>query len=259
MNQSPPTLLTMPMNKYRTEFAVSPAAILKKVREKENIILIDVRNRDAFEKFWIPGSINMPLHSIKTKIFLRSKPSILVNEGFVYSELQRECERLLKDGFSLSILWGGLNSWRQSGGILEGDKFAQKTLNKISAQDFFLEKEYEDLMVFYVSNIDKEKARSHIPHALFKAFEPNPDAFVSDVKKSIRKNRSRFSPPVLIVNDKGEGYDKVEKILQKAGIKNVFFLKDGLTGYRSFLRAQELMKQPKKYREKRTRGCKSCP
>nr|WP_320192692.1 transglutaminase domain-containing protein [uncultured Desulfobacter sp.] len=41
-------------------------------KNKEEIILIDVRNHQQFEKFRIPGSINIPIFAIKTKLFLAS-------------------------------------------------------------------------------------------------------------------------------------------------------------------------------------------
>jgi rhodanese-related sulfurtransferase len=102
----------MKLGKRNPELAISAESVLQKLKEKREIILIDVRNSKKFEKFRIPGSINIPLFAIKTKTFLKSKPLVLINEGYSYSQLEQECMILRNSGFKASILDGGIYYWK---------------------------------------------------------------------------------------------------------------------------------------------------
>ena len=63
------------LKKRNPAFVISVETVLEKLKQKENPVLIDLRNRESFEKFRIPGSItiNMPLFAIRTKTFLKNK------------------------------------------------------------------------------------------------------------------------------------------------------------------------------------------
>ena len=78
----PPELITMKLRKRNPAFSISMETVLRKLKKKEEIILVDVRSREAFERFRVPGSINLPLFALKTKAFLKSKPLVLINDGW---------------------------------------------------------------------------------------------------------------------------------------------------------------------------------
>ena len=40
------------------------------------LTLVDVRSTDDFQRLHIPGSLNIPLYAVKTKIFLKSFPMV---------------------------------------------------------------------------------------------------------------------------------------------------------------------------------------
>jgi len=100
----PSELITRKLRKRNPAFAIFVESVLRKLKKKQEIVLIDVRNREEFEKFRIPGSINIPLFAIKTKTFLKRKPLVLINEGESYRPLEQECKRLRDTGFTVSIL-----------------------------------------------------------------------------------------------------------------------------------------------------------
>ncbi|MGD9613704.1 MAG: DUF1573 domain-containing protein [Kiritimatiellia bacterium] len=82
---------------------------------------VDVRSADAYAQVRMPGSLQTPLHAVKTKGFLRGRPVVLVDDGHGSRALEEECRKLRQSGFSnLSIWYGGLNAWRRRGGPLEG-------------------------------------------------------------------------------------------------------------------------------------------
>jgi rhodanese-related sulfurtransferase len=78
-------LLTGKFKKRNPAFATSVESVLRKLKGNEEMILVDVRKQDEFERFRITGSISIPLFAIKTKAFLKSIFLVLVNEGYDYT------------------------------------------------------------------------------------------------------------------------------------------------------------------------------
>ncbi len=251
--------------------SVSVESVLQKLKEKQNLVLVDVRNSKEFEKFRIPGSVNIPLFALKTKTFLKSRPLVLINEGHSYEQLKEQCAILSETGFSVSILDGGLYQWRRKGGPLEGDVFAQRDLNEISPQTFFAGKAYENWMV-----IDVSRSPFTLPlspglrgegggeGAIFKViripFANGSKEFISKLKSATKNHSEKEFASVIICDEKGEIYEEIEKHLQIAGMQNVLYLKGGLEGYQTFEKQQISMGQEKKVRTgKSNRDCTTCP
>jgi len=256
----PAELITRKLRNRDPAFAISVESVLRKLKKKEEIALIDVRNREEFEKIRIPGSINISLFAIKTKTFLKHKPLVLINEGYHHGPLEQECKRLRASGFTaVRILNGGLNAWREKGATLNGDIFAQKELNKMPPQIFFEEKNDESWIVIDVSGSENSESRYLIPQAIAIPFIDNTEKFVSSLKKVMEKYKKASFLCFLILNENGEQYEKIEKLIKKAELKNVFYLKEGLMGYKGFLKRQALMWQPKDHSRKTLKKCQSCP
>ena len=53
---------------------LSMESVLAMLKRNQDIILVDVRHKEAFDKSRIAGSIHIPLHALKTKNFLKTKP-----------------------------------------------------------------------------------------------------------------------------------------------------------------------------------------
>ena len=64
--------------------AVPVEVVLYKLRQKQNVAMVDIRSRRDFKRLHISGSMNIPLYAVKTKLFLKSSPVVLINEGFHY-------------------------------------------------------------------------------------------------------------------------------------------------------------------------------
>ena len=262
--------------------SVSVESVLQKLKEKQDLILIDVRNAKEFEKFRIPASLNIPLFAVKTKTFLKPKPLILMNEGHSYKQLMDECTLLSKAGFAVSILNGGLYQWRRKGGPLEGDVFAQRELNEISPQTFLAGKSYENWMVVDVSKSpltlslspgsgEEGGGEGAILKVIRIPFANNPKEFVTRVKSLIppfppllKGGKGGFPETdfasIIIYDEKGKTYEEIEKHIQDAGIRNVLYLKGGFEGYKTFEQQQISMRQEKKVRiGKSNRDCPTCP
>ncbi len=256
--QTPPEPNVERMNKHDSSLMISLEAVLQGLSSEQKIVLVDVRGRKEFNRFRIPCSINIPLHFIKTKTFLRTKFLVLVNEGYCYSQLENECHRLKSTGFKVAILNGGLNCWRQHQGPLKGDRSAQKSLNKIPPPLFFQEKEFGHRLVIDVSESPHEVANRLIPNRVHIPFLNDPEKAAGQFIEAVAKQRKTLFLSVLIFNQDGERYDRIEKLIEKTGVKNVFYLEGGLKEYRSFLHKLTLSRKPKNKRIKSLKKCKTC-
>jgi rhodanese-related sulfurtransferase len=243
--------------RHDPDLFVFPEKVIRDMKGNTALFLIDVRNKAKFDQFRIPGSINIPLYAIKTKAALRTGSLVLINEGHSYGQLERTCRQLREAGFKASVLAGGLNRWRQVGGRLEGDPFAKKELNKVMPQAWFQEKKYANWVVIDVT--ENGSGKELIPWSVPVPSMNDPAQFSARLTEVIAGSGKDPLLSVLIVSQEGAEYGRIEKATEKSGIKNLFFLKGGLKGYRRYLEDQVLMGQGAKKRKIGVKGCSSCP
>ena len=231
---------------------------------KNRIFLVDVRSRKAFETLKIPGSLNIPRYAVKTRPFLKSRPIVLVNEGFAGSLLEQECRKLNQKGFKAYILNGGLNAWSYKNGPLEGDLFSIKTFSTVSSRIFHQEKDFKNTIVIDVSEVQSSTSKQLIPGAIHlpaigaSAKQPMKNLPLSDLSASVKGIKKNPTSAILITNQDGQGYEHIEKIIAKTDVGPVFYLEGGLDGYSRFLNYLALSRQPKNARVKTINECSTC-
>jgi rhodanese-related sulfurtransferase len=233
---------------------ISAESVLSKIKHKQKIVIVDVRNPTEFETVRIPGSINIPLYFIKSKAFLKLKPLILVDTGYPYSQMGKECKSLRNKGFNAAILTGGIPSWHRKGGLLQGDLLALNDYNKISPRIFCREKDSANQMVLDASKEHTKASKQLIPYATHIPFSNNPN-FGDLLAAALSKADINY---LLIFNENGDHYEKIEKTLQKKGLENTFYLKGGLNAYKRYLQHLVLSRQPRNSRIKRIDKCRNC-
>jgi len=237
----PSELLSRKWKKYNLSNLISPDSVLGKLKEKRELVLVDVRDAQNFNSCRIRSSINIPAFALSKKTFLKSKSLVLVNEGFRYSKLEQACLRLKDSGFhNVWILIGGLSHWREKGFPIEGDVFAQKKLNKVLPRDFFAERNYENLILVDVSEIMSPEASSLMTGAFSVPYRKQVKKFVGRLKKVLEPHENDPLVSVLIFNKNGRYPESMELLIRKERVKNAFYLKDGLEGYKTFLQKQAL-------------------
>ncbi len=62
----PSELLSRKWKKYNLANLISPDSVLRKLKEKRELVLVDVREMDDFRRFKIPGSIKEALFSVNS-------------------------------------------------------------------------------------------------------------------------------------------------------------------------------------------------
>ena len=201
-------------------------AKVKKLRKAENVILVDIRDAEAFSTQHIPQSINIKAKQLVSKGFLKNKSVVLINEGFSVAKMEKIHKKLQTEGFNqVSILDGGLNAWLQTGEKLKGTGLAARRINSVTPQQFFLERKYTNLIVLDMS--EYQDSQTTIKQLLQKGL----------VKKS--GHNSAEENRVLIVTELGEGYEKIQKAVSELAWQSVFFLQGGKKAYKIYLASQQ--------------------
>jgi rhodanese-related sulfurtransferase len=254
-SEIPDKLIARKLKQHDRFLAITVDAVLYKLRQNQMFTLVDVRSNQDFERLHIPGAVNIPLHAVKTKTYLKSAPLVLVNEGFRYAALEDECRRLVKRGFKVSILDGGLPAWKRKGGRLVGDLFALEAMKTVTPRVFFREKDYENTLIIDFSPTRSEASSRLIPFARHIPVLDDRDGSAAELKKLIAKKRPFQS--IILFNETGEHYEKAEMILNRMGIE-AFSLKGGLAGYQKYMQGLLLSWKPRDSRMKTVSNCKPC-
>jgi rhodanese-related sulfurtransferase len=230
----------------RSRLYASVESIMASMNRKQGLLLVDVRGKDAFEKYRIPGTIRVPLHALKTKAFLKDRPVVLVNEGHPNPVLERACRDMRSAGFAhVSILNGGLRCWQQKNGPIEGDAFAAIDASRISPIDFFPHHDSVEWLVVRVATpaSGPRRFRSLVPSAIDLPWDGNPSAFAAALKAlAARGSRSPLAC-ILVCDAGGTQYEPIERAVQQEGISRVFYLKGGMEAYEAFAEQQALLQQ----------------
>ncbi|MDY6973850.1 MAG: rhodanese-like domain-containing protein [Thermodesulfobacteriota bacterium] len=255
----PADLFTVETRHLAPGLFVSAEAVLQMFKEKQDIILVDVRHGNDFEKFRIPGSINIPFFALKTKIFFKKRLLILINEGFGYSRLEQGCLQLRSAGFArVLILDGGLQLWNEKGAPLEGDVFAKNEMNKVLPQDLFQERDCANLVAVDVSETATPEAGRLIPRAVSVPYGGKDD-FTGALKKIAAAREEAPATNILIFNRTGKYAEGMERLIKEAGLKNIFYLQGGLAGYNTFLLQQAAIWRKEDNRKTVKKKCATCP
>lgn len=257
LSEIPVKIFKRNLKQQDPSYAISPDAVLYKLKQNHRITLVDVRNPEDFERLHIPGSLNISLHAVKTKDFLKSASVVLIHEGFQYSLLATECRRLTDMGFNVHILDGGLPVWKSSGNKLAGDLFALDKMKIVSPHDLIQETDYENILLIDVSPVKSDISRQWIPHSKHLPVSSDAGEWVRRLYRLIKSHENQPYFTILVCNETGEGYHSLDKVLTTAGV-NAFFLQGGVVGYRRYLENLMLTWQPRASRIKTSRKCATC-
>ncbi len=238
---------------------VSVEAVLGNSFQSGEMILVDVRAPAQCAGLRIPGSVSLPLFAVKTKAYLKNRNVVLLNEGYGYSDLEEECRRLRALGFKASILDGGLRRWVERGGAVEGHAALRGTIGEVPPQVFFQERHYENWVVIDVSeSVDGEMA-SLLPEAYRVDLGKGLDGGISRLRAIGEQNQHKPFLAFLIVNRDGEGYERLDRLMREAGLREVYFLEGGLQTYEAFLIQQAALLDPPSSGKETITRCTSCP
>lgn len=217
--------------KASNQALVLPAMVKQQQQALPPPLLVDIRNPNEFRLVNIPGSLNIPTRTLKTKHYLKSKPLILVAKGFNINRLKTTAKDLKQSGFmQITILQGGLNLWQRHGLPLAGQLTAKKALKFITPEDYI---QTQNNNPFFLIDISQEglhhpqfKQTIHIP------YRQDKDNFFKKFSAVIKL--TDLSKPVLIIAKTGQHYESIQKRLKSLALVNLFYLAGGLENFQQF-------------------------
>jgi rhodanese-related sulfurtransferase len=105
--------------------------------EKRSPLWVDVRPLPETRAAPMPGTLQIPLHQVSTKTFLRETPAVLIGNGADDAEMAMTCHQLKEAGFTqLRILRHGARAWYRAGKPLLGNAETIMALDTIDAGHF---------------------------------------------------------------------------------------------------------------------------
>lgn len=236
--------------------AVTAKSVMQQRYRGKNLTLVDVRAAGDFQRLRIPGSINLPLHAVKAKTYLQQTPLVLVDGGFGYNRLAGVCEQLNRNGFTASVLYGGLPAWYRFGGRLEGDRLALREHHRISFEEFYAEKDYGNQFVVYVGR--NPSADSDLPSGVHLSLDSDPRNWAGQLKPYLKKSPTYPYVNVVLLSEDNQDSDRVLSLAALADLQHWYFLEGGITGYLDGLRNIALAARPKDQRIKIIGSCLQC-
>jgi len=236
--------------------AVTAKTLVQKLNRGEGLIFVDVRPAEYFEKLRIPGSINLPLHAIKTKAYLKQTPIVLVDAGFAYNRLSAICKSLNRKGFNASVLYGGLLAWNHFGGRLDGDMHLLAEHHRIAFEEFYAEKDYGNQLVVYVG--EEPSDDSELPAGIHLSMGPNPRKWALQLRPYLQKAATYPYVNVVLIAGDDRDKDRILSLAASANVQHWFFLEGGITGYLNKLINIALTAKPKDQRIKMIGTCSQC-
>lgn len=222
-------------------------------------LCFDCRPAGDFEKAHIPGSIAMPLASIKNFPMLKGKKIVLVSDGLLNKEELGVVAGLGRDGAPVSLLEGGLGAWRQAGFKLAGSA-PQATLNDITPERLCSSLGDGKWLALYFP--DERKGA---------AVRPERDLLLGSletlvVDKSARQDAGRLKTmlgerdakdkKIVVFNDDGFGYGRLAPAVESAPSKGVYYLQGGVAGFNRFSNAYVFGKPKEVTTARKGCGCK---
>jgi rhodanese-related sulfurtransferase len=227
--------IPQPGSKKRVAQCLMPPKQALALVSKGTLLVVDTRRPDDFERYRIPGSMNIGLPFVKTKAFLRDRAFALVDTGRASGTLEDSCRQLRAAGFKqAAVLRGGLIGWRGANGAIEGDLLAQRELTRMAPVELAQEGAYDDWIVLSLAAAPAAEVRKFIPQAV--PLKAGIDAkLAAEVRAAVAKrSRKGVEPRVLLVDSDGTRTERIEHLLGGKLAYPVMLLDGGLAGYRRF-------------------------
>lgn len=226
----------------------------------QRTLFVDTRSLPDYEQCRIPGSLHAPLHSLKTKEFLKTAPLILVGKGPHYGGMEPECDLLRSRGFTVSILEGGIRAWKGGGQILEGDGCTDERLNILSPVELFEARHDENWLLINAARSQQAEGRRLLPHAHPLPRTENREELLQQLKSLGGPQPGGGPLTVVLFDDDGSTIASLAKMLSKSEFAQTLYLEGGIESYRGFLERQPaLFSPPGSPTRKAQVPCTTCP
>ena len=107
----------------KLEYETDPSDLFKALSNKEAIVVVDARSTSAYEVEHIPGAVNIPHREMsheKTQNLDKDSLYVVYCDGIGCNASTKGALNMVKLGFSVKELMGGLDWWKKDGYQTEG-------------------------------------------------------------------------------------------------------------------------------------------
>lgn len=220
--------------------------------------LVDIRDARRFEQNNIKQSINIPVHLVKTKLFLKSKKIILLSDGYEYVSMVKVCKELSEAGFDAHVLEGGLISWleevKDARGLVKNE-----ILYSMPPEILHNESQYRSWIIIELTTESSPKLKQNFKTVYTFKNYPKVDG-VSDIIREMntsKQNEQNLS--FLVVDAEGKRFPEFEQwrndVVHELNIKNLFYMAGGIAGFERFSGQQRAILNKREFTLSNPGGC----
>ena len=244
----------MSKNDSNESYLLTISELTKIASQNKNLLIVDIRPKDKFKQIHIPHSININPSFFESKKFLAEKNVVLVYGGinrFQAVSLAKEAE---SKGFKfVRVLDGGLTAWVEAGKpVLRAPGFSEK-LHLIKANELYLclKKEPGSSLILKLKT-NKMSKNGFLGAKVF-SIEGNSQR---SLEQGFNKLRKKTSLPIIVVDENGDNYKKVQMARNSLSVSQIFYLEGGLKAYRDYIRTMSAWAVRRKNSDKSSNvGC----
>ena len=91
---------------------ISPSELEQYLDENRNMVLVDLRDRDAYQASHIQGAVNIPYEEMAAHLYRLPKNSLIVLYCYHGPRSMLMARYLSEQGFTVADVYGGLESYR---------------------------------------------------------------------------------------------------------------------------------------------------
>ena len=201
----------------------SSICFIESIPSDENLVWVDIRSKEKFSKEFVPNSLNISSSSLMSKSFLKSKPLLVLTEGFSRFKQAELCKDLLDRGFqNPKILLDGFN------GLENHEVETQKLMSPavpfgyVSATKVLAELQ-QGSIIFVVENKETkaqlESYSQDIIQLTSKAAHLQHEQLI-EISKELTKNK--LKPLVLVAEE--STFKHLEEFKAPLALANLYFL-----------------------------------
>lgn len=196
--------------------------------KKNDVQIIDVRSSAEFLNYHIKGSINLRLHEISSKSFLKRKHLIIAGSGWDEDTLTMLCRKEFRQklGSKISVLDGGVATWFQHQIISERMDNVGQALFYVSSSELYRAENKSFIPLLLEKDVTND-----ISH-LFENIVNWNQNITAKLKLALDKHDKR-NLPVILINNTGK-FNDINEIYRVLSPRNVYILKGGARSYANF-------------------------
>jgi len=108
----------------KLRYEIDAADLISAIRDKEDLVIVDARSADAFEREHIPGAVSLPhreMNEQAAKTLDRAALYVVYCDGIGCNASTKGALNLARLGFAVKELIGGLDWWKRDGHSTQSD------------------------------------------------------------------------------------------------------------------------------------------